>query len=108
MEWHTKTRPNGMPPNGSYSHFSSVSLDGSHAVCARCVVVGEAGEVLCWGGCAVMRFVVGMGGIWMFVAIMLCVEEETCKCVVDTVGLVRTNVVDAALKEVITFWDRDR
>ncbi len=57
-----------MPPNGSYSHFSSVSLGGSHAACVRCVVVGEAGVVICWDGCVVMRFVVGMGGIWMLVA----------------------------------------
>ena len=79
MGWHTKTLPNGMPPNGSYSHFSSVSLDGSHAVCVRCVVAGEAGGILCWDGCVVMRFVAGMEGIWMFAVIMLCVEIETCK-----------------------------
>ena len=64
-----------MPPNGSYLHSSSVSLDGSHVVYVPCVAVVEAEGILCWGGCAVMKFVVGMEGIWMFAAIMLCVEE---------------------------------
>lgn len=45
-------------------------MAGLLVVSVPCVVVEEGGVVICWGGCCVGRFAVGMAEIWIIAVII--------------------------------------